>query len=201
MSKRLIAISGWRGSGKDTAADYLVAEYGYTKMSLAKLLKDLVSEQYNIPRNYMDDRVLKEAPLPNYPVIPGDSFSARIQSMLATELTSGYWTPRALCILEGSIKRSVYSNYWTRYVISRMDPNKKYVISDLRYKTEADTFRMLLPKEELLLLRINRFDSIDTNDPSERDLDDYSFDCYIHQNIQTIPDLYQALRFLVGSQQ
>lgn len=198
--RKLIAISGWRNSGKDTSADFLVSEYGYEKLSLAAVLKDLVAEQYNLPRWFMDDREKKEAPLTNYPVIPGDAFSTNIHRMLQSELSSGYWTPRALCILEGSIKRSVYSNYWVRYVLSKMQSDKHYVISDLRYKTEADTFRMLLPENELLLIRLNRFDNIDTQDASERDLDDYPFDSYVQKNIQTLPELHQALRFIVGSQ-
>jgi adenylate kinase family enzyme len=196
---RVVAFSGYKGSGKDTAADYLVGEYGYTKLSLASALKDIVAQNYDIPRDWLDDRQLKEQGLIKYPVIATDPFSELLHKQLESELRCGFWTPRALCILEGSAKRAVHSNYWTSRIVSQMHPDRKYVISDLRYRSEADTLRMLLPKQELQLIRINRFPTVDTNDPSERDLDQYNFDNSIGREIQNIPDLHQALRFLAMS--
>jgi hypothetical protein len=182
ITNRIIALSGWRNSGKDATADFLVNEYGYTKVSFAAALKDLVAEQYGLPRSALDDRVLKEAPLLQLPAIPTDRFSQTIHQMLESELRSGYWTPRALCILEGSIKRSVNSNYWVSRVVNQFEPGKRYVISDMRYKSEADTLQVLLEPTELLTVRINRFTEIDTNEASERDLDDYKFALTIGNN-------------------
>jgi len=192
---RVIAISGWKGSGKDTTADYLVDNYGYHKLSFASALKDMVARTYSLHRSMMDDRKLKEEPLLQFPVIESDPFTAQIHRMLETELRSGYWTPRALCILEGSIKRSVNSNFWTAKTIELIKNNsdRKYVISDLRYKSEADTLRMLLPSQELLLMRIQRFDTIETQDPSERDLDDYNFDVTLFNSTSSVEKYLQGL--------
>lgn len=178
LKNRVIAISGWKRSGKDTTADHLVSRYGYQKLSFAAALKDLVARQYLIHRAMLDDQKLKEEPLLQYPVIDSDEFTTAIHRMMADSLSSGYWTPRALCILEGSIKRSVTARYWIQKTIETIkdNPDRKYVISDLRYTSEADTLRMLLPASELLLLRVERHQEIDTNDPSERDLDHYKFD-------------------------
>lgn len=175
---RVVALSGWRGSGKDTAADYLVEQYGYQKLSFASTLKDLVATTYSLPRNLMDDRELKEKPISNLPAITTDKFTEAVHGMLRSELASGYWTPRALCILEGSIKRSVNSNFWVSQVLNkiRANPANHYVISDMRYTSEADTLKLFLPEKELITMRINRFETIDTMDPSERDLDQYHFD-------------------------
>ena len=192
MSRSVIAISGWRGSGKDTAADFLVGEFGYQKLSFAAPLKDLVAETYGIPRAALDDTAAKEAPLPQYPVIPSDPFTASVQERLASELRSGYWTPRALCILEGSMKRSVHANYWVRRVAEIIInvPTMNFVISDLRYTSEADTLKLLIPG--IKLLRLDRFDSIDTVEASERDLDSYRFD-YRITNRKSIEELYNQL--------
>lgn len=38
----LIALSGLKGSGKDTAADYLVAKYSFTKVSFAEALRQML---------------------------------------------------------------------------------------------------------------------------------------------------------------
>lgn len=192
----LIALSGYKGSGKDTAADYLVREHGYVRCSFADALKELVARQYDIPLEYMHEPGKKELPLQQYPVIAGDPFSERIHQILSAELVSGYWTPRALCILEGSIKRSVHSNYWVRTVVNQIlsDPERNYVISDLRYKTEVDTLKLFLPNA--VYTRVCRWDSVSTNDPSERNLDDYKFDIYL-DNRDTVDSLYASLDGMV----
>lgn len=172
---RVIALSGWKGSGKDTVAEHLVREHGYVRMSFADYLKDMVSSQYGVIRSWLDNSHYKESPLIGYPVIPTDPFTVAIHSLLRDELSSGYWTPRALCILEGSVKRSVYSNYWVRGVVEsiRLHPERDHVISDLRYRSEIDTLRMVLP--DVLLVRVRRGEAPTTADPSERDLDQYPF--------------------------
>lgn len=193
MARLIWALSGWRNSGKDTTADLLVQEYGFTKLSFAAKLKDMVARDYRIPREWLDDTTRKEMPLAQYPVIPGDSFSASLQEKLQAELISGYWTPRALCILEGSAKRAVHSNYWVQSIVSEImadTSDSDFVISDLRYQTEADTLKLLLPG--ITLVRIQRFDSIGTLDPSERDLDNYKFN-YTLENRRTVDELYNQI--------
>lgn len=198
ISNRVIAISGWKRSGKDTLASHLVSQYGYEQLSFAASLKDSVAKQYNLARAMLDDQKLKEEPLLHLPAIPSDAFTEAVHNIMQDSLRSGYWTPRALCILEGSVKRSVYSNYWVSKVAEKIkeNPDKKYVISDLRYKSEADTLRMLIPKEELLVARVHRFQEIDTNDPSERDLDDYSFDVQL-ANLGSIEDYVKNIDFFL----
>lgn len=188
---KLVAISGHKGSGKDTLGLHLQQAYGYKHVSFAAALKDMVSETYEIDRDAMDDRNRKDAPLLNMPVIPTDRFTLYIHSLLQDELRTGFWTPRALCILEGSVKRSVYGNYWVKRVLEQvMSDDGKYVITDMRYKSEADTLKMFIPDAKLV--RIDRPDNIiTTQDPSERDLDLYKFD-YTIRNASTIGDLYNT---------
>lgn len=193
-----LALSGWRGSGKDTAAEYLVKEHGFIRVSFADALKELVAQQYDIPLEYMHEPSKKELPLHQYPVIPGDPFGLTIHDLLTSELSSGYWTPRALCILEGSTKRSVYSNYWVRTVVQQImqDPTRNYVISDMRYQTEADTLKLLLPN--IITGRVVRWCTVDTQDPSERNLDSYEFDLYI-TNTSNLAALHNQLDDLVDT--
>ena len=42
--KRIIAICGTKRSGKDVLANHIVNKYGYTKLSFAEPLKELVSK-------------------------------------------------------------------------------------------------------------------------------------------------------------
>jgi hypothetical protein len=176
----IIGLSGWRGSGKDAAASFLVNEFKFKRISFAHTLKDMVAEQYDIPRNSLDDPNLKDAPLFQYPLNPQDDFSKMISDFLKKEFKMDgngklYWTPRALAILEGSVKRSVNVAYWTNRALSQIKAGDLVVISDLRYKSEASQIRGYANAtgQKSLLIRINRFDEPPSDDPSERDLDDY----------------------------
>ena len=197
---KVVAISGWKRSGKDTAANYLVEEYGYTRVAFADVLKDMVAEEYNIPRNYCDDPDKKESALEQYPVNPQDAFSTAIVNLMHGEFrtlagkkpssTSEqlYWTPRALCILKGSVNRSVTSKFWTQRAINIVrtfltedalrDLECNFVISDLRYKSEVAQLREAFG-DDLVTIRVNRFDTCESTDASERDLDDGQFDIVI----------------------
>lgn len=199
MSVHVIALSGYKGSGKDTVADYLVAEHGYIKKQFASRLKDLVSDMYGVPRYVLDDPAMKEMPLHNLPAIPTDQFTGVIHRLLSSELSSGFWTPRALCILEGSTRRSVHSNYWTTTVVNDIlqASSSKYVISDVRYKSEVDTLRMLIPG--IRILRVTRpGNDPSTRDPSERDLDTYTGFDGIVENSGTREELHERINRMLG---
>lgn len=196
---QVIALSGWKGSGKDTVAEYLVRAYNYKQLSFAARLKDVVASTYKVPREDLDNPAKKELPLTSYPAILTDPFSEKVHSMLSAELQSGFWTPRALCILEGSIKRSVHSNYWVQSVVDQIlrdSIDSKFVISDMRYKSEVDTLSLMLPPVSLTTLRINRFDNVGTQDPSERNLDHHIFDMYIG-NSGTKEELYAQVDYVI----
>jgi hypothetical protein len=223
MSK-VLAISGFAKSGKDTSAAYLV-DKGYRRIAFADILKDMVAEQYDLPIKYMHDQDLKEKPLEQYPVTPKDAFSLEMAKMLYKEFrtiegyvpmeyhvdASGafigvlnmkpvqlYWTPRALCILEGSIKRSVNANYWVDKAIDKayklIKEGGKVIITDMRYRSEAAALQQAFGKE-LKTVRINRFDSSPSTDASERDLDKHNFNVII-ENKGTLEELYEKLNQL-----
>lgn len=225
---KVIAISGWKRSGKDTAAAYLINK-GYTRAAFADVLKDMVANEYDIPRNHCDDPEFKEAPILTMPVIPKDDFTLMISRMMFREFrTEGghvpldyhvdpsgaflgvlgrearqlYWTPRALCILKGSVNRAIDSSYWVGRTIDDIKSkrandftgNSKFVISDLRYRSEVEQLRQAFGKD-LVIVRVNRFDECQSTDPSERDLDNYMFDVVI-ENKGSLDELYEKLEKL-----
>ena len=57
---KILAFSGWKGSGKDEAANFLVEKHNFIRVGFADILKDMVSEAYSIPRNYFENRELKD---------------------------------------------------------------------------------------------------------------------------------------------
>lgn len=217
---KVIAVSGFKGSGKDAVAEYLANEYNFERQAFADTLKNMVSEQYNIPRSWCDDPKYKELPLQQYPVVSKDKFTEVIHELLKNEFRdfvdtdqdevtiTKCWTPRALCILLGSINRSINSNYWVQQVINNINLcqevdrftghvlNINFVISDLRYRSEVEQLRKEFGKD-LITIRINRFNTVNTTDPSEVDLIDSKFDVTI-DNKSSLEDLYKQLDNLMG---
>ena len=105
-----------------------------------------------------------------------------------------YWTPRALCILKGSVNRTVTSDYWIAMTIKRIEdsPNECHVITDMRYRNELNQLREHFGKQ-LTSVRIDRFDSTDSTDPSENDLTGTKFDVTI-TNRGTLEEFTEKLR-------
>jgi len=209
----VLALSGWKGSGKDTLAETLIKDHKYIRFSFADVLKEMVAKQYGIPVSVCHTPETKEAPLFQFPVESEDNFTLMLHNFMIKEFRSSsgeiptkientddgtrglildnkgvfvryapvFWTPRALCILEGSVKRSVSSEYWVEQVVSQIDkktkedPLAKFVITDMRYQSEVGQLSYAFG-ENLVTCRINRFSKSPSSDPSERDLDDYSMD-------------------------
>jgi hypothetical protein len=225
---KVVAVSGWIGSGKDELAKQLIANFGFKRVAYADPLKDIVAEQFGFDRASLDDRILKEAPLLNMPVVPKDKFTQNLCEFMITEFRteSGercksfrtnldgdffgqtaedkrervYWTRRALCILEGSTKRTANPDYWVNRAIStaRNQGLELVVISDLRYKNELATTRAALVRGDVFVaVRVNRFDTCESQDPSERDLDDAKFDIVV-ENRGTLEEFEKGVSILAA---
>lgn len=52
--KNIILVNGLPRAGKDTLADYLVEKYGFTKMSFAEDMKNILCRTFNITREELD---------------------------------------------------------------------------------------------------------------------------------------------------
>ncbi len=223
---KVVALSGWKRSGKDTAADHLIKNGGAHRVAFADALKHMASEEYDVPLEYFFNPELKEKPLLQYPVRVTDNFIRGVCELLEDEFRteSGkkpeglyedtvngsnclccvhtddpvYWTARALAIFKGSGNRAVDGYYWNNRTAKEIKKSGKefVVITDLRFKTEADFLRKTYGKD-LLLVRINRFDNVDSRDPSERDLDDFNGFDKVIWNKGTIEDLYSEMEKLL----
>jgi len=218
---KVLMISGYKGSGKDEAASYFLYK-GYKKVSFAKNLKDIVANEYDVPREFFEDQEFKEQALREYPVLSEDKFSKTIHKMLISEfrtldnrssenteyygnalkmktiMSDGlisireqlYWTPRALLILYGSTGRTVDVDHWVK---SALNVNSDLVVvSDWRFESEYNSVVRQVGKENVMTIRINRIDNINTDQESERNLDNFEFD-YVVDNRGTLPEFYNRL--------
>ena len=59
MADKIIAIAGFIGSGKDTAAEYLINNHNFTKLSFAGALKDCVSVVFGWDRVLLEGETLE----------------------------------------------------------------------------------------------------------------------------------------------
>jgi hypothetical protein len=238
----IIALSGWKGSGKDTVSNRLVDKYGFRRLAFADLLKDRTAQAYGFPREYCDLSEYKEHALLQYPVAPRDAFARMVcdfmlrefrtldgrsglREALYTDQSDGtyhrrpaasvhdsniscqssqlYWTPRALCILEGSVKRAADPTHWTRQTLSAIaDPDDHVVVSDLRYEAEAAQVKLRgqALQTPAHLVRIKRFAVSPSLDPSEHDLDTFAFDHWLDNTTGTcLSDLHQRVDELMAT--
>ena len=216
---KVLAISGFKKSGKDTIANYLIVNHNFKRVALADPLKDFASKEYGIPRADFDDISKKESPIYKLPIEPKDEFTTMLAKFMWKEFVDNtgkhpenftfsstfkgtfteegktvhrtlYHSPRSLAILKGSSNRFVTSDFWVQKaseVIKSQDYN--VVIPDLRYKNEIAELQRQFGRN-LVTLRINRFDKVESNDPSELDLLDYSGFDFTVENKGTLEELY-----------
>jgi hypothetical protein len=111
-----------------------------------------------------------------------------------------FHTPRSLAILKGSTNRVADPNYWTNKAFSiikkNADKGKLVVVTDLRYKSEMAQLIERFGKEAVFV-RINRFDSSPSQDPSEMDLVGSKFDFYL-DNTGTLEETYIQIEQMVN---
>jgi hypothetical protein len=194
--KCLILISGWKGSGKDAFAKKLIS-YGFTRIAFADALKDQVAKRYAINRRDLDDPVLKERPLYNYPVhevLDTSDMAPHYQKLTLDRSHRDYLfhTPRSLLILDGSLARKIDPNIWANHVVSKIMKSRvpNIVIPDFRYKNELSQLKKSLSDYRIITVRISRYSTTNAVDDSERALDRFPFD--IHINNSGSLELFEA---------
>tara|TARA_B100001287_G_scaffold274730_1_gene280696 strand:- start:11410 stop:12021 length:612 start_codon:yes stop_codon:yes gene_type:complete len=131
----IIGICGLIGSGKGSAADILVEEHNFTKISFADKLKDGVASVFNWDRQKLE----------------GDTDSSRAWR----EEPDKFWskevgkpiTPRLVLQLFGTdcMRDGFFDGIWVSVVKQHLlhDTTKDYVIPDVRFPNEANMIHSL----------------------------------------------------------
>lgn len=116
-SKIVIGLHGKAGSGKDTVADYMVQNYGFTKLSFAGPLKSAVCELFALDPGVFENRILKEQVVEDWGKSP---------RWLAQWLGAD--------ILRNQIDEAIF----VKNMVRRIGERDRVVISDVRFANEAD---------------------------------------------------------------
>lgn len=201
--KNLILISGKKGSGKDTVADYLRKEYDFKKFAFADELKNMCLVFCNEIMFGADKETGENITIDHF---YNEALKERLLSFPFVDDLEEEITPRYIMQKFGTnfIRRYFDENYWIKNTIMNIK-NKNWennAISDLRYKNELNVITAELAQYyNIYTIRISRLNPIiPDNHSSEIDLDDYSkWDYIIDNNDGTLEDLYDHVDIIMNS--
>lgn len=173
----IVAFTGKKGSGKDTAAEAL-KKIGYKHLSFADPLREITNIAYGVTYEEMTDPILKEKKLDRYP----------------------FMSPRELLTKLGTqaFRDLIDQQTWVKALERRAREHEKVVISDLRFLNEE---KMLRANQGLIIRIINprKQDNDEfTNHRSETEMDGISPD-YTINNSGTIEQLHHAVHEVVAN--
>jgi hypothetical protein len=128
MPNKIIAIAGFIGSGKDTAAEYLINNHNFTKLSFAGALKDCVSQVFGW------DRVLLEGETQE-----SRQWREQVDSWWAKRLDIPHFTPRWVLQYWGTevCRIGFHKDIWVAALENKLNKAKgNVVITDARFSNE-----------------------------------------------------------------
>ncbi|KQP37581.1 hypothetical protein ASF44_14660 [Pseudorhodoferax sp. Leaf274] len=141
----IIALAGYAGAGKDSAADILVKHAGFHKIAFADALRGEVARGFNVSRDLLEDRSKKE--LPQAALALRYAPAEFLGSLLRTEHGNLHLdeprTPRTILQLWGTeYRRSQHPEYWVRQMTAELRTRamwglRRFVITDCRFANEA----------------------------------------------------------------
>lgn len=176
MTQKIIGIAGKRGTGKTTAADYLVKNHRFKKISFAGSLKDKAKLFF-----------------------PFSDYDFNCENK---EKRYKYhdWTVREFLIRLGNFMRFHDPNYWVKES-GLANAYGRIVIDDVRFPNEVEYIQELGGK----LVRLNRYPHLniygekELDDPSETSLDAYKKWDYEVESCWNVKkdDLYKQMDFFV----
>ena len=168
-----IGLVGYSQSGKDTVADILVKNYGYTRVAFADKIREFL---YGLnpmvacsPTGYLQDLVN---------LVGWDVAKQEPQ------------VRRLLQDLGNSARKTIDENVWVTLALGNIDVNQRVVITDVRFENEAMMIKLMGGQ----LWRVKRVGVGPVNDHvSESELEGYKVN-QIFVNNGTIEDLEALIK-------
>ena len=129
----IIGFVGLIGSGKDTAADYLVGFHGFRRDSFANTLKDAVSAVFGWDRELIEGRTPEAR-----------AWREQVDEWWSTRLNIPHLTPRWILQYWGTdvLRNNFHDDIWIAALESRLAKRSDHtVISDVRFPNEVKAIR------------------------------------------------------------
>ena len=124
----IIGVCGFIGSGKDTAADYLVNFHGFRRDSFANTLKDAVANVFGWDRTLLEGRTAEAR-----------AWREQVDTWWAERLGMPHLTPRWILQYWGTevCRQGFHDDIWIASVENKMrKTSDNIVISDVRFPNE-----------------------------------------------------------------
>ena len=173
----VIALSGHKQSGKSTTADYLKNRFGFTELSFAYPLKDIIGRQlFGLDDNQLyGNEESKEQKTVEWGLSPRE-----ILQMVGTDL----------------FRKHFRDDFWVKLLLNKLkqirykNAQARIVISDCRFPNEATALQLLGG----YIIRVEKTGqhSKDLHE-SETALDDYDFDLIIKAGPRDLDSLYSQI--------
>lgn len=172
----LIGLGHRKQVGKDTAAEYLMKEYGFKRVASADQVKVLASIAFGLSADQLYGN--------------------------QKEVVDKRWgkTPRQIMQEIGQALRGIHQNIWAIKMLQRVDEllgaGEHVVVTDVRFPNEAKQ----LEERDGYLYRINRKSTFDPNekDISETSLDDWKWARELENNYE-LNHFYQQLDLIMSN--
>lgn len=178
----IIGLSGYARTGKDTVANYLVENHGFTRLAFADPMREAIyalNPSLGISRLSLQE-IIDEYSWDGY---KETSFGEEIRGLLQRMGTE--------------VGRNMFGEtFWIDYLMNKaLEVGGDVVISDVRYLNEADAIRMMNGQ----VWRVNRPNVQAANDhASEVEMDSFNnFDVVI-TNDTTVDELFLELTGLMN---
>lgn len=128
----IIAICGLQGSGKDTIGSYLINKYGFTKLSFAGVLKDIVGILFGWDRKMLEGATKESR-----------EWREQVDPWWSQKLGIANLTPRYVLQYFGTdlFRTHFHSDIWVIAVERQLSQYTNCVITDCRFPNEIAMLR------------------------------------------------------------
>lgn len=186
MTRRIIGIVGKKGSGKDTAGEYLIEKYGYVRFAFGDKVKEVAKVLFNFSNEQLYGK-LKDIIDERYNLKPRQVFQR-----LGTEFGQ-YDIHKLFPEINNKIKlRSFWTNAFKDFC--QKNPDKNIVITDVRFRHEYKVIQEYGGE----FIKIKRDGLSPDTHISENELDNnnISYERILDNNYQKV-DLYSQIDVLI----
>lgn len=178
----LIGVCGNKFMGKDTIADYLTAEYGYTKLAFAQPVKEVSKILFGFTHEQLHGDQ-KEETDKNWGITPRTVFQ-----FIGTDLIR-----KQMC----KILPDIGEDFWVECLKQKckklLESGKSVVISDVRFENEANAIKDLGG----IIIRVHRSSANnDDSHESENSLKNIDVTHDIFNN-SSLKELYSTINKLI----
>ncbi len=128
----IIAICGLQGSGKDTVGSYLINKYGFTKLSFAGVLKDIVAIIFGWNREMLEGATKESR-----------DWREEVDSWWSKKLQIPNLSPRYVLQYFGTdlFRNHFHPDIWVICVERQLSKYSNCVITDCRFPNEIEMLR------------------------------------------------------------